>query len=149
MGGVDTIRGFSQDSLIPEDIAQQLLDAQALSESDPGDNERLTVDRILIRGGDVFVNPRAELRIPVTGSVQTALFVDTGNLWSSLRAFQEMTFRLRYTAGTGIRIGTPVGPLVFDYGLNLERILDELDSSRQRQRFWEDLGAFHFSIGLF
>jgi outer membrane protein insertion porin family len=149
MGGVDTIRGFSQDSLIPEDIAQQLLDAQALSESDPGDNELLTVDRILIRGGDVFVNPRAELRIPLTGSVQTALFVDAGNLWSSLRAFEELAFRLRYTAGTGIRIGTPVGPLVFDYGFNLERILDELDSSRKRQRFWEDLGAFHFSIGLF
>ncbi len=149
MGGVDTIRGFSQDSLIPEDIAQQLLDAQALSESELGDDERLTVDRILIRGGDVFVNPRAELRIPLTSSVQTALFVDAGNLWSSLRAFRDMGFRLRYTAGTGIRIGTPVGPLVFDYGFNLERILDELDPSRRRQRFWEDLGAFHFSIGLF
>jgi outer membrane protein assembly factor BamA len=149
MGGVDTIRGFSQDSLIPEDIAQQLLDAQALGESDPGDNELLRVDRILIRGGDIFVNPRAELRIPISGSVQTALFVDTGNLWSSLRAFRDLTFRLRYAAGTGIRISTPVGPLVFDYGFNLERILDELDPSRPRQRFWEDLGAFHFSIGLF
>jgi outer membrane protein insertion porin family len=149
MGGVDTIRGFSQDSLIPEDIAQQLLDAQALAESDPGDNELLKVDRILIRGGDVFINPRAELRIPLSGSVQTALFVDTGNLWSSLRAFRELTFRLRYSAGTGIRISTPVGPLVFDYGFNLERILDELNPDRKRQRFWEDLGAFHFSIGLF
>jgi len=149
MGGVDTIRGFSQDSLIPEDIAQQLLDAHALAESDPGDNELLTVDRILIRGGDVFVNPRAELRIPLSGSIQTALFLDTGNLWSSIRAFQDLTFRLRYAAGTGVRISTPVGPLVFDYGFNLERLLDQVDSSRKRQRFWESLGAFHFSIGLF
>lgn len=149
MGGVDTIRGFSQDSLIPEDIAQQLLDARALSESDPGDNELLTVDRILIRGGDVFINPRAELRIPLTNSVQTALFLDTGNLWSSIRAFQDLSFRLRYAAGSGIRIATPVGPLVFDYGFNLERLLDQIDSSRKRQRFWESIGAFHFSIGLF
>jgi outer membrane protein insertion porin family len=149
MGGVDTIRGFSQDSLIPEDIAQQLLDAHALSESDPGDNELLTVDRILIRGGDVFINPRAELRIPLSSSVQTALFLDTGNLWSSISAFEDLAFRLRYTAGTGIRISTPVGPLVFDYGFNLERLLDQVDSSRKRQRFWESLGAFHFSIGLF
>jgi outer membrane protein assembly factor BamA len=149
MGGVDTIRGFTQDSLIPEDIAQQLLDARDLAESDPGDNELLTVDRILIRGGDVFVNPRAELRIPISGSVQTALFLDTGNLWSTIRAFQDLRFRLRYSAGSGIRIATPVGPLVFDYGFNLERLLDQLDSSRKRQRFWESIGAFHFSIGLF
>jgi outer membrane protein insertion porin family len=149
MGGVDTIRGFTQDSLIPEDIAQQLLDARALSESDPGDNQLLTVDRILIRGGDIFVNPRAELRIPLTSSVQTALFLDTGNLWSSLRAFQDGEFRLRYAAGSGLRIATPVGPLVFDYGFNIERVLDEIYSSRKRQRFWESLGAFHFSIGLF
>ncbi len=149
MGGVDTIRGFTQDSLIPEDIAQQLLDARDLAASDPGDNELLTVDRILIRGGDVFVNPRAELRIPISGSVQTALFLDTGNLWSSIRAFQDLRFRLRYSAGSGIRIATPVGPLVFDYGFNLERLLDQLDPSRKRQRFWESIGAFHFSIGLF
>ena len=149
MGGVDTIRGFTQDSLIPEDIAQQLLDSHALAESDPGDNELLTVDRILIRGGDVFINPRAELRIPLTGSVQTALFLDTGNLWSSIRAFQDLSFRLRYAAGTGVRISTPVGPLVFDYGFNLERLMDQIDPSRKRQRFWESLGAFHFSIGLF
>jgi len=149
MGGVDSIRGFSQDSLIPEDIAQQLLDAEALRQSDPGDNELLSVNRILIRGGDIFVNPRAELRIPVTNSVQTALFLDTGNLWSSIAAFQEQSLRLRYAIGTGIRISTPVGPLVFDYGFNLDRIMDKLDRSRTRQRFWEDLGAFHFSIGLF
>lgn len=149
MGGVDTIRGFSQDSLIPEDIAQQLLDAHSLAESDPGDNELLTVDRILIRGGDIFINPRAELRIPLSGSVQTAIFVDTGNLWSSLRAFEDLPFRLRYAAGTGIRISTPVGPLVFDYGFNIDRVMDQIDPSRKRQRFWESLGAFHFSIGLF
>jgi outer membrane protein assembly factor BamA len=149
MGGVDTIRGYTQDSLIPEDIAQQLLDAHAIASSDPGDNQLLTVDRILIRGGDIFVNPRAELRIPITSSVQTAIFVDSGNLWSSLRAFEDLGFRLRYAAGSGIRIATPVGPLVFDYGLNIERVLDELEPSRKRQRFWESLGAFHFSIGLF
>jgi outer membrane protein assembly factor BamA len=149
MGGVDSIRGFSQDSLIPEDIAQQLLDARDQAQTDPTNNKLLTVDRILIRGGDVFVNPRAELRIPLSGSVQTAIFLDSGNLWSSLSAFQSMKLRLRYAAGSGIRISTPVGPLVFDYGFNLDRVLDDLDPSRKRQRFWESLGAFHFSIGLF
>ena len=39
--------------------------------------------------------------------------------------------------GAGIRLVTAIGPLALDYGFNLTR------------RPWEDLGAFHFSIGLF
>jgi hypothetical protein len=39
--------------------------------------------------------------------------------------------------------------LVFDYGFNIQRVLDAIDTSRPNQRYWEDIGAFHFSIGLF
>jgi outer membrane translocation and assembly module TamA len=83
----------------------------------------------------------------LSGSVQTALFLDTGNVWTDPDKIDPL--KLRYAAGSGLRIATPVGPLVFDYGFNLERVLDELDPGRPRKRFWEDLGAFHFSIGLF
>jgi outer membrane protein assembly factor BamA len=137
LGGVDSIRGYLQDSLIPQDIAEELLKPES----------ELTLSQVLVRGGDVFVNPRAELRIPLSTNVQTALFVDAGNLWtepSELRPFD-----LRYAAGTGIRIATPIGPLVFDYGFNIDRVLDEFYPDRSDQRFWEELGAFHFSIGLF
>jgi outer membrane protein insertion porin family len=137
MGGVDSLRGYSQDSLVPQDIAEELLR--------PGST--LTLREVVIRGGDVFVNPRAELRIPISTSVQTALFIDAGNLWTDPALVEP--FNLRYAAGTGIRIATPIGPLVFDYGFNIDRVLDKLDSNRANQRFWEDLGAFHFSIGLF
>ncbi|MFZ5891006.1 MAG: POTRA domain-containing protein [Myxococcota bacterium] len=140
MGGVDTLRGFLQDSLVPEDVAQRLLDPRS----------SFTIDQVAIRGGDAFVNPRLELRIPLTETVQTALFTDAGNLWTSqdLPTFADL-FRLRYAVGSGIRIGTPVGPLTFDYGFNVERVLDAIDNSRKRQRTWEDPGAFHFSIGLY
>jgi outer membrane protein assembly factor BamA len=140
MGGVDTMRGFLQDSLVPEDVARRLLDPKS----------SITIDQVAIRGGDAFVNPRLELRIPLTDSVQTALFTDAGNLWTSqsLPTFSDL-FRLRYSIGTGIRIGTPVGPLTFDYGFNVERVLDAIDPSRKNQRTWEDAGAFHFSIGLY
>ena len=30
-----------------------------------------------------------------------------------------------------------------------DRVLDKLFPYRNNQRFWEDIGAFHFSIGLF
>jgi outer membrane protein assembly factor BamA len=137
LGGADSIRGFSQDSLIPEDIAQRLLDP----------NGRLQVSEVVIRGGDAFVNPRAELRIPLTGNVQTALFVDAGNLWTDPRRVNPLA--LRYAAGSGVRISTPIGPLVFDYGFNADRVLDELFPKRERKRTWESIGAFHFSIGVF
>jgi len=137
LGGVDSVRGFLQDSMIPEDIAQQLLDP----------NTGLTLNQILVRGGDAFVNPRLELRIPLSGNVQTGLFLDSGNLWRDPQKVNPL--RLRYAVGSGLRIGTPIGPLVFDYGFNVERILDQIDPSRTEQRFWESIGAFHFSIGLF
>lgn len=137
LGGIDSLRGFLQDSVVPEDIAEQLLD--------PGSD--LDIRQIVIRGGDIFVNPRAELRIPLNDTVQAGFFVDSGNLWTDPSVID--VFRLRYATGTGLRVGTPIGPLVFDYGFNVDRVLDALDDSRPRQRYWESLGAFHFSIGLF
>ncbi len=137
VGGVDTIRGYPQDSLVPQDLADRVLD--------PTDD--LTISDVVLRGGDFFINPRAELRIPLGGSFQTAFFLDSGNLWAD--PGQVDLTRLRYAVGTGIRVGTPVGPLVFDYGFNLEQLLAELDLDSGMARSWEDIGAFHFSIGLF
>lgn len=136
VGGGDTIRGYPQDSLVPQDLVDQL-------ESNPD----FTIDQVVLRGGDVFINPRAELRIPLGGSLATAIFLDAGNLWAD--PSNANFTQLRYALGTGIRVGTPVGPLVFDYGFNLERLLEELGVSSGQARSWEDIGAFHFSIGLF
>ncbi len=141
LGGVDSIRGFLQDSLVPEDVAQELLHP-----SNPA--APLTLNEVVIRGGDFYVNPRLELRIPITKTVQTALFLDTGNLWKDPNKVLE-NLRLRYAVGTGLRIATPIGPLAFDYGFNVDRVLDQIFPNRKNQRSWEDIGAFHFSIGLF
>ncbi len=120
LGGVDSLRGFPLWSVVPEDLDRQQLDAGTIP----------------IAGGDLLLNPRAELRIPVVGIWQTAVFLDTGNLWAdSSEVFNA--FRLRYSAGLGLRVDTPVGPLALDYGINLD------------PRDYEDFGAFHFSIGLF
>lgn len=129
LGGIDSLRGFLRDSVVPQDVAERILEAS------PSDPNRLTVEQVAIRGGDVFINPRAELRIPLTSVVHTTLFLDAGNLWVEPDAFEPWT--LRYATGSGLRIATPIGPVAFDYGINLER------------RPWEDFGAFHFSIGLF
>lgn len=137
LGGVDSLRSHPQDSLVPEDIAAQLLDP------DSG----LGISEVALRGGDFFINPRAELRIAILSGIETALFLDAGNLWAD-RSQIDLT-RLRYALGTGLRFDTPVGPLVFDYGFNIDRVLDGIYLSRANKRTWEPIGAFHFSIGLF
>ncbi len=136
MGGVDSLRGFAQDSLVPEDVAARLLDPSS----------GLSARQVVLRGGDVYLNPRLELRVPLGDQLSTALFFDAGNLWVDPALMQPL--RLRYSIGSGLRLGTPVGPLVFDYGFNLERLTEELGLPLATPRPWEDLGAFHFSIGL-
>ncbi len=126
-GGVSTVRGFDYDSMVPEDVAREVLAG------------RLAIDEVVVRGGDVFINPRIELRIPATERVSVGLFLDTGNVWSkgdSIGTFTDL-LDLRYAAGSGLRANTPIGPIALDGGIKLVR------------RPWEDIGAVHFSIGLF
>lgn len=127
-GGIDSIRGFLQDSVVPQDVADELLAVDRVEQ------DRL-LREVVLRGGNLVLNPRAELRIPLGDVWSTALFVDSGNLW--LDPMQVRPFVWRYSAGSGLRANTPIGPLAFDYGINLDR------------RPWEDFGAFHFSVGLF
>jgi outer membrane protein assembly factor BamA len=131
LGGVDSIRAFLVDSVVPEDVAQRIIKG-SLNEAT---GERLTINDVVIRGGEVALNPRAELRFPLTSLLQGGIFLDTGNLWVDPSEIDLLA--LRYAAGAGLRIATPIGPLALDYGINLIR------------RPWEDFGAFHFSIGLF
>lgn len=131
LGGFNTHRAFLTDSMVPEDVAQQILNPDLTIPR----SERLTIDDIGVRGGDLSLNPRAEMRIPLGETFATCLFVDAGNLWVDPAAVDP--FKMRFGAGSGIRLNTPIGPLALDYGINLQR------------RPWEDFGAVHFSVGLF
>lgn len=127
LGGVDSVRGFPLDSVVPEDVAQRVLSGS------------LPIETVAVRGGDLYINPRVELRVPLSEIFGLGLFLDTGNVWADESAIESPTdlLQLRYAAGTGVRIATPIGPVAVDFGLNLVR------------RQWEDFAAGHFSIGLF
>ncbi len=133
LGGVDTVRGYLQDSLVPQDIADEICDPSA---DDCALPEDFNVNAV-VQGGDVFLVVRGELRFPILGSFRGGVFVDFGNSWVS--ASELNPIRLRPTAGFGVRISTPVGPIAFDYGILLAR----------RSFLQEPFGSFHFSIGLF
>lgn len=89
------------------------------------------------RGGDVFINPRIELRVPAFSWGGFVVFVDAANAWRYKVNFQP--WRLRYAVGPGLSIDTPVGPVALDLGFNVSRYTE----------FGEPLAVFSFSIGRF
>jgi outer membrane protein assembly factor BamA len=100
-----------------------------------------------------MINPRLELRIPIYSPLETVIFFDSGNLWANAcYAFgcapTHPGFHMPFSTsvGTGLRLQTPIGPVVFDYGINLSRLIDGPNDPRYS---YEDFGAFHFAIGLF
>lgn len=92
-----------------------------------------------------FVNYRAELRIPISGNLGTALFWDAGNLMVDRYSLRPE--RLRSSVGTGLRYNTPVGPVVLDFAWRLqsdEKVGDTVLTEAGNSRF-----RVHFSIGVF
>ncbi|MFH1176493.1 MAG: BamA/TamA family outer membrane protein, partial [Acidobacteriota bacterium] len=67
--------------------------------------------------GELFSS--LEWRFPLLGVIGGNVFLDGGNIWSSWREVQ--TSELRWGAGLGLRVETPVGPLRLEYGWKLDR----------------------------
>lgn len=147
MGGVDTMRGWTLNSFIPQDNVDRIFASKDLPETVPDPNNpgqeipnanKFTPATQPIRGGNFMVNERIELRIPVRGPFETVIFSDIGNLWIDPRyPFVKGAFPMRVAVGTGVRVQTPVGPLAVDYGFNVTK------------ESYEDIGAINFAIGLF
>ena len=85
-------------------------------------------------GGEAFTVFNVEYTFPIFGDVKGAVFADAGNVRA--RAGDFGISDLRYAVGGGVRYNLPFGPIRLDYGLN------------PTPRAGEDIGAFHFSIGV-
>lgn len=114
LGGRDTLRGFVESSLIPDDACVVSADEDV----PPGCAEPIlrTGEAPVTRGGNTFGLLTGEVRIPMTENVGLDVFVDTGNLWVD---GNNASWRLRYTLGAGLRYNTPIGALAIDLGINL------------------------------
>lgn len=163
LGGADSLRGWLQDTFVPQEYADQLqLAASSTQVSIRNLGRRtawgalqnvqtptpFTIADVGLRGANLMVNPRLELRFPIREPLESVLFGDAGNLWlDPLDPFRHPgDITLNYSAGTGLRLQTPIGPVAVDYGINLSRLFSSADNPR---RNYEDFGAFHFAIGLF
>ncbi len=116
-GGESSLRGFKYDTL-PAVGAPYL----------PG------VESDTSTGGNALFLFNQELTVPVADPIHLLIFYDAGNLYWKVSDFDITD--LRQSAGLGIRIRTPVGPLRLEYGWKLDR--EEGESS----------GRLHFSFGM-
>jgi outer membrane protein assembly complex protein YaeT len=92
-------------------------------------------------GGHSMVEASSELRMPVWRSLSLVLFGDAGNVWPG--EWQIKPGDLRYDVGPGLRYQTPIGPIRFDIGYQLNPIPGLLvHGEPQPRRF-----RMHFSIG--
>ena len=108
LGGRSTIRAFRQDELTGDDPNQL--------------------------GGTSFLLFNLEERFPLYNRLRGVVFTDIGNVFTTNNPFVHLG-DVRYTAGLGLRVTTPVGPLRLDYGRKLNRKHDESP------------GELHFTLG--
>jgi outer membrane protein insertion porin family len=109
LGGLSSIRGFESREVGPMEDGEYI-------------------------GGEKMAYANFEYIFPLAKDmgIKGLFFFDIGNAWSEDEAyFSDM----RYSVGTGIRWLSPIGPLRFEWGYNLDPTDDEDDS------------VFEFSIG--
>jgi outer membrane protein assembly factor BamA len=92
-------------------------------------------------GGDAMLAWSEELRAAIHGNLGGVVFMDAGNVWA--KTFGWKLNDLRYAIGAGLRYSTPIGPIRFDYGYQLNPIPDLVVNGEANYRRWR----MHFSIG--
>ncbi len=92
-------------------------------------------------GGNSLVAFSEEVRLDIHGKLGAVLFLDGGNVWTDS---WDMDLRdLRYDVGPGLRYQTPIGPVRFDAGYQLNPNPDLRVDGEPQLRRWR----IHFSIG--
>ena len=118
-GGSTTLRGFGLDEARPRAPEFQQLE-----------------------GGNVVVIGNVEYRAPLRwapiSGINGAVFYDTGNIFTSLANIRLREFT--HSAGVGLRYQTPVGPVRFDIGFNLQPFTLPDGTPERRVRFFFTLG---------
>lgn len=68
-------------------------------------------------GGKSILEANVEIRHPLFWRIEIAAFMDVGNVWSN--AYHYRINDLVYSAGGGLRVNTPIGPIRLDVGMPL------------------------------
>ena len=92
-------------------------------------------------GGRTMMEVSTEARFGIRGKLGGVLFVDGGNVWEG--PWEVQLNKLRWAVGPGIRYDTPIGPVRFDLGVQVNPIDGLVLEGNPEKRKWR----VHFSIG--
>jgi outer membrane protein assembly complex protein YaeT len=92
-------------------------------------------------GGRTMLEMSTEARFGIRGKLSGVVFVDGGNAW--FEPLDAQFSDLRWAAGPGLRYDTPIGPLRFDLGVQLNPLDGLVINGIPEKRKWR----VHFSIG--
>lgn len=115
MGGLDTVRGYRDRSIGPDE-----------TKDDNGDPI----------GGNKSVVTNVEFQFPIYDIIRGVLFWDAGNVFAQGQEFFDQP--LRMGAGFGVRFYTPVGPLRLDWG----RVLNYRPEDRDHSQIHFAIGTY-------
>ena len=117
LGGSTSVRGFAEDLLGPRECYSRATAARIPNCTTPLDRTKVSFTP---SGGQAMTYGSLEARIRVSTDTDLVVFSDIGGNWATL---QDVSLSgLQPTAGLGVRIGTPAGPLRLDFGY---RLLDD------------------------
>ncbi|MDK9700809.1 MAG: outer membrane protein assembly factor [bacterium] len=95
LGGLGLIRGWSRRELSPRDASNTPI------------------------GGESYCAGSLEVRYKLWGPLWSAFFFDAGTVWEKYQSYGK--WPLQTTAGAGVRLRTPIGPVRIDIGWQLKR----------------------------
>ncbi|HEY3044364.1 MAG TPA: BamA/TamA family outer membrane protein [Vicinamibacterales bacterium] len=127
LGGATSLRGWGRYEVSPLSVPDPLCETCPLSG--------------LPIGGNSLLSFTEELRADLRGKLGAVVFLDGGNVWADSWGINVSD--LRYAVGPGLRYQTPVGPIRFDIGYQLNPIPELRVDGQPQQRRWR----IHFSIG--
>ena len=111
LGGARTVRGFGFREVGPKD-----------ADGDPS-------------GGEASLLFNVEVHFPFVAGLRAVIFFDAGQVYLKEDDNLYDVGDLRYSAGGGLRILSPLGPISMDWGVKLDK------------RENESRSEFHFGIG--
>jgi outer membrane protein insertion porin family len=133
-GGSSTMRGFALDSVGGLVLQLCKVSNPPLPDIVEPCNGQGEVVGEFNSGGEALLLLNEEWHFPIWKALRGELFLDVGNVYPTISDFNPVD--VRSSAGVGLRLDTPIGPIRAEYGWKLDR------------QEGESAGEFVFAIGL-